>query len=305
MELRHLRYFQAVAETCHFGRAAERLLIAQPALSQAIRNLEAELGTPLFTRTTRQVALTPAGEFLLEKTRHIFAAVEDAVRGVEEMAAGRTGVIRLGLVGGAAFSTLPSIVSVLRQHLPQITLDVRADMLTPDLCEAIRAGRIDVAILRPPVIGDGIRMEVVQEEPLILAVPSSHPLALARQVALEDLRTAPYIGYGPQDSAVDRAAMRAFRAVDVAPVRVHVASGTAELLAMVAAGMGVSLVPASARALPLAGVVFRRVEGAGTVELALGWGADDPNPLVASVVQVLAGPAPELAQIYHALRRDA
>ena len=109
MELRHLRYFAAVAESCHFGKAAERLLIAQPALSQAIRNLEAELGASLFNRTTRQVSLTPAGEFLYERSRQLLAYVDDSIRGIEEIASGRTGVVRVGLVGTAAFSHLPRI----------------------------------------------------------------------------------------------------------------------------------------------------------------------------------------------------
>jgi DNA-binding transcriptional LysR family regulator len=287
VELRHLRYFAAVAESCHFGKAAERLMIAQPALSQAIRNLESELGASLFTRTTRQVSLTPAGEFLFDRSRRLLDYVDDSIRGIEEIASGRTGLVRVGLVGTAAFSHLPRVASLVKRELPQVTLEIRADMLTPEQCDSLRSGAIDLGMLRPPAIGDGIALRVLEAEPLILAAPSAHPLAAAADVSLEDLRATPFIGYASRDSAVNQAVMHAFRPMDFAPFRAHEAPGTAVLLALVAAGLGVALVPASARALPLAGVVFRDIRGGGSVELALGWQQDDPNPVVASVLSVL------------------
>src|SRR5574340_886800 len=109
MELRHLRYFAAVAETCHFGQAADNLHVAQPALSYAIRQLEAELDTTLFNRTTRQVSLTAAGEFLRDEAARILGGVDDAVRGVRLVAAGRSGLVRLGFTMSAAFSHLPRL----------------------------------------------------------------------------------------------------------------------------------------------------------------------------------------------------
>src|ERR1700739_5180042 len=112
MELRHLRYFAAVADTCHFGQAAEQLHVAQPALSYAIRQLEAELNGPLFNRTTRQVALTAAGEYLRDEAARVLGGVDDAVRGVRRIAAGRTGLMRLGLTGTAPFSHLRRIARV-------------------------------------------------------------------------------------------------------------------------------------------------------------------------------------------------
>ena len=131
MELRHLRYFAAVAETKHFGRAAERLHLAQPVLSQAVRQLEAELGTPLFTRTTRQVHLTPAGEFLREEVTRILAAIEDSVRGVRRIAEGRQGLLRIGFTGSAAHTQLPRIARIVKRELPGLALEIHADLLTP------------------------------------------------------------------------------------------------------------------------------------------------------------------------------
>src|ERR1700745_2663217 len=126
MELRHLRYFAAVAETCHFGQAAEQLHIAQPALSYAIRQLEAELDVTLFNRTTRQVALTAAGEFFRGETERILADVDAAVDGVRRIGAGRSGLVRLGLTGTAGFSHLPRIARVVRRELPGVALEIRA-----------------------------------------------------------------------------------------------------------------------------------------------------------------------------------
>ena len=140
MDLRHLRYFAAVADTCHFGQAAEQLHVAQPALSYAIRQLEAELDVTLFNRTTRHVSLTPAGEFLQAEAARILAGVDDAERGVRRIAAGRTGLVRLGLTGTAAFSHLPRIARIVRQELPGVALEIQADMLTPAQCRLLRSG---------------------------------------------------------------------------------------------------------------------------------------------------------------------
>ena len=118
MDLRHLRYFAAVADTCHFGQAAQHLHVAQPALSYAIRQLEAELDVTLFNRTTRQVSLTAAGEFLRGEAARILAGVDEAERGVRRIAAGRSGLLRLGLTGTAAFSHLPRIARMVKRELP-------------------------------------------------------------------------------------------------------------------------------------------------------------------------------------------
>jgi DNA-binding transcriptional LysR family regulator len=288
MELRHLRYFTAVAETCHFGQAAERLLIAQPALSQAIRALESELGVTLLNRTTRHVSLTPAGEFFLEESRRILSAVEDSRRGVRRLADGKHGLVRLGTVGTAAISHLPHIVRTLKRELPDIAVDVHGDFLTPELCAELRTGAIDLALLRPPVVGDGIATHTVEEEPLILALPENHHFVDQSALTVGDLRNEDFIGYAGRDSAVNHAILRACRAAGFVPERAHEAPGTAVMLALVAAGMGIALVPASARAFPLTGVRFRDIAASGTIGLALAWRAEETKPVLSAVVNVLA-----------------
>lgn len=300
MELRRLRYFAAVAETRHFGQAAERLHIAQPALSQAIRQLEAELDTTLFTRTTRQVSLTPAGEFLQAEAERILAAVDDTVRGVRRIAAGRDGLVRLGLTGTASFSHLPGIARIVKRELPGVVLEINADLLTPTQCERLQAGSLDLGILRPPAIGEGLTLRRVEVEPLVLAVPADHRLAVEPVVAMADLRAEPFVAYGARDSAVNDAVLRSCREAGFVPHREHEAPGTAVLLSLVAAGLGIAVVPASVRALPLEGVVFRDLLDAGGVELALAHRTDLDNPVVDAVIAVL-----EAADLFTAPRLGA
>lgn len=298
MELRHLRYFAAVAETCHFGQAAELLHVAQPALSYAIRQLEHELDVTLFNRTTRHVSLTAAGEFLRDEAARILDGVDEAQRGVRRIAAGRSGLLRLGLTGTAAFSHLPRMARILRQELPALALDIHADMLTPTQCERLGTGALDVGVLRPPAIGDEIELQTIDDEPLILAVSADHRLVAEPVISLADLRSEPFIGYSGQDSAVNDTVVRACRRAGFVPHREHAAPGTAVLLALVAAGLGVAMVPASVRALPLHGVVFRDLLDGASIELALAWRRGVDNPVVDAVVTVLSSAyAPAVATL--------
>lgn len=283
MELRHLRYFAAVAETQHFGRAAERLHLAQPALSQAVRQLEDELGTPLFTRTTRQVSLTPAGEFLRAEAERILGAVEDSARGVRRIAEGSEGLLRIGFTGTAAYTQLPRIARILKRSVPGLALEIHADLLTPDQCERLDSGALDLGVLRPPATGEDLIVRTIEIEPLVLAVPADHRLAEEPVIAMADLRTEDLVAY-PAGSAVDEAVQRSCREAGFAPRVAHRAPGTSVLLALVAGGLGVGLVPGSVRAAPLAGVVFRDVADAATTELALTWRRTDPAPLLGRVL---------------------
>jgi DNA-binding transcriptional LysR family regulator len=292
MELRHLRYFAAVAETRHFGQAAEQLHVAQPALSYAIRQLEAELDVTLFNRTTRHVALTAAGEFLQAETARILAGVDDAVRGVRRIAAGRSGLVRLGLTGTAAFSHLPRIARVIKRELPGVALDIHADLLTPVQCEQLRTGSLDLGVLRPPAIGDGIELRTIHVEPLVLAVSVDHRLAVEPVVSMADLRNEPFVGYSSRDSAVNDAVARSCRQAGFAPHREYAAPGTAVLLALVAAGLGVAVVPESVRSLPLEGLVFRDLLDAQSIELALARRSGEDNPVIEAVVAVLEAAFP-------------
>jgi DNA-binding transcriptional LysR family regulator len=304
MELRHLRYFTAVAETRHFGRAAEQLHMAQPALSQSIRQLEAELGTPLFTRTTRQVRLTPAGEFLREEARRVLAAVDDSVHGVRRIAEGRQGLVRIAFTGTAAYTQLPRIARILKSELPGLALEVHADQLTGQQVDGLVAGRIDLGVLRPPTAGDDLVLRTLEIEPLVLAVAADHRLATEPVVSMADLRAEDFVLFAGDVSVVNEAVLRSCREAGFTPRHEHRAHGISVLLPLVAADLGVALVPASVRAAPLTGVVFRDVADAASIELALAWRSDDADPSVLGVLAALeaAGLFPDTAPTHEATR---
>ena len=233
------------------------------------------------------MSLTPAGEFFLEQARGVLTAVEDGARGVGRIAEGRLGLVRIAFTGTAAFSQLPRIARLVKQELPGVALEIHADLLTPAQTEGLLAGRLDLGVLRLPVGTDRLAVRTVAVEHLVLALPADHRLVTEPAVALPDLRREDFITYAEDHSAVNQALHRTCREAGFAPRVEHRAPGTAVLLALVAAGLGVSLVPESVRALPLAGVVFRDVAGTTLTELGLAHRADDDSPLVARVLEVL------------------
>ncbi|QDY75609.1 LysR substrate-binding domain-containing protein [Streptomyces qinzhouensis] len=304
MELRTLRYFAAVAETCHFGRAAEKLHMAQPPLSQAIRRLEAELGVELFTRTTRQVALTGAGEVFRTDVERILGAVDEAVTRVGRCASGVEGVLRLGLTGSASYRQLPALARLLKHTMPQVVTEVHTDMLTPAQETALLERRLDLGVLRPPLRREGIAHRALTDEPLLVAVPEEHWLAGAGRIRVGQLRHEDFIVYGSAlGSVVGDAVVRACRDAGFLPHRAYEVTETSAALALVAAGLGVAVLPDSVRAAPRDGVRYEEIEDAPSVPLALAWRADDTSPLLRRVLGVLerngvfpppsAGPSPE------------
>ena len=288
MELKELRYFDAVAETCHFGKAAERLHLAQPALSQAIRRLERELGVVLLARTTRQVGLTPAGEFFHRETRRLLADLDASVAGVRSIAEGRSGLLRVGFTGTSAFTQLSRISRLMRAALPAVVLDVQTDLLTPAQVERLLDGRLDLGVLRGPVNETGIETRTLQREPLVLALPADHRLALEPALEVADVAAEDFVAYSDDRSAVNEVVLATCRAAGFSPIVSHRAPSTAALLALVGARLGVALVPESVRSMQLAGVVFRDVTGAHTIDLSLAWLSAGMSPLVAGALDVLA-----------------
>ena len=286
MELRHIRYFIAVAEECHFGRAAERLHIAQPPLSQQIKQLEAELGVQLLTRSTRRVELTQAGERYLERARAIVAAVDDAGREAVRVDAGELGHVSVGFVGSTTYELLPRLARVLREDFPGIELDLRGEMLTPDQVAALHAGSLDLAFLRPPVRDPDLKLKVLRREPLVVVLPESHPLAGRDEVALSALAGEPFITYLSQHRSVTYdAVFDACLTAGFEPqVRQEVAE-TSTLVSFVAAGIGVALVPASVQHLRITGAVYRPLEGEpAQIELAVAKRARDDSPHIARIL---------------------
>ncbi len=286
MELRHLRYYVAVAEECHFGRAAARLHIAQPPLSQQIRQLEAELGTPLLVRTTRKVELTSAGARYLDRARAILAEVDDAGDEAVRIAAGQVGRVAIGFTGSATYQLLPRLARSLRVDLPDLDLELRGEMLTPTQVVALMDRTLDLGFLRPPVRNPDLDVRVLRREPLIAVVPETHPLARHAEIRLADLRDEPFICYpSHQRSVVYDAVFDACQRAGFTPAHVHEVGETSTLVSFVAAELGVALVPASVQHLQITGATYRPLGGtAQEVELAVAQRRDEDSPQVARVL---------------------
>jgi DNA-binding transcriptional LysR family regulator len=287
VEIRQLQYFVAVAQTRHFGRAAERLHMAQSPLSQAIRQLEAQLGATLFDRTTRRVELTPAGEALLRDAERILGSIEAAQTRVRLVGAGRTGLLRVGATGLAAYRQLPQLARIATRELPGLELRFEPDLLTPAQEQALEEDRIDLAVLRPPLRRAGLASRLVARERLVVAVPQSHRLAGDEPVRLAELRDEDFVVYGVPDSVVDGAVTQACLSAGFLPRRVHAAAQTSILLTLVAAGLGVAVLPEAALALRVQGVQLIPVADEVSIDLAIAWRREDPSPALARLLRAL------------------
>ncbi|MBO1765938.1 LysR family transcriptional regulator [Allobranchiibius sp. GilTou38] len=291
MELRQLRYFVAVAEERHFGRAAVRLHMAQPPLSQAIRRLEEELGVELLHRTTRRVELSDAGTAYLSRARAILAGVDDAGHLARRVAAGAVGHLTIGCVGSATYSLLPALARRLAVDLPGVDFSFRGEMLVPDEVRALLTGEIDIALLRPPVADTSLAVTTLRRDRLVVAVPSDSPLAQRAQIRVSDLQDAGLIVHSAgRRSVMYDVVVRLFRDAGVEPRIRHEVGETSTLITLVAAGLGVAVVPEPVTALALEGVVYRRlVRPAKTVELALAHQAQRNEPHLVRTVELIRG----------------
>jgi DNA-binding transcriptional LysR family regulator len=279
MELRHLRYFVAVAEELHFHRAAERLHISQPPLSQQIRALERELGVTLLERNRRHVTLTPAGAAFLEEARAILEATERAADTARRVAAGELGTIRIGFVGSATFSpTLPALLREFRDAYPDVDLRLR-ELQTSEQLESLAAGRIDLGVIRGP-LGDsdltaGLEQLVILRETLVAAVPEAHPLAAKARLRAADLRGESFVILRRHEAPGLFASMASvMRGAGGMPSDVLEVAEMQTILGLVASGLGVSLVPASVGEAERPGLTFIALaDPSPEIELALAWRA--------------------------------
>ncbi|MGC4962603.1 LysR substrate-binding domain-containing protein [Gordonia sp. DT218] len=289
MELRHLRYFRAVAEELHFGRAAERLHIAQPPLSQQIRQLEAELGVTLFVRSTRRVELTPAGTAYLERVEAILDAVDVAGLQAQRVAEGRQGTLAIGCVGSATYSLLPRLVRALREDLPDLDVSVRGEMLAPAQLSALTSGEIDLALLRPPAGGTEIVVETVRRDRLFVAIPEGDRRWRDATVHVDTLRDAEFIVHAGHGRSVMNGIVATICAsAGFVPAIRHEVTETSTLVTLVAAGLGVAIVPEPTAALGVAGVRYLPLApDVAPVDLAVARPAGDPSPMIEQVLAVL------------------
>ncbi|MCT2020861.1 LysR family transcriptional regulator [Kocuria marina] len=286
MELRQLNYFIAVAEERHFGRAAKRLHMAQPPLSQQIRQLEEQLGVKLLDRTTRRVDLTPAGQELLDRGRQIINEVETLKADVYQVGNGATGVLRVGFSGSATYSVMPRLVRHAKEQLPGVSLTLQGEMLTPAMEAGLRDHTLDAAILRPPVASQDIEYRIVSREELVVAMPSDSPLASGRPVAANELQEQNFVSY-PPESAVYRTVSEMCRRAGFQLRIAQVTHETSTMLSFVAASSGIAVVPESVRALQLEGVLYAGLEDSPVTEMAVAWRRDDRSALLGNFLNLV------------------
>ena len=286
IELRHLRYFLAVAETLHFSKAAERLGIAQPPLSQQIRRLEELLGHRLFDRTTRGVKLTLAGQLLAERARSTMEKVHDDLAQVRRLGRGEEGTLTVGFSGSVMFTELPAAIGHYRHRYPKVELRLR-EMVTSAQITALLDATIDLAFMRDGDPTEGVEMHTLLEERFVAVLPEVHALARRKALRVADLKSEPFVFFsrrmGPLafDRTVACCEKHGFR-----PNIVQEAPQWPTLVRLVAAGLGVCLAPACVATVTIPGAVYREVHAADRTTVDLGVKAGVEQALARNFVEV-------------------
>ena len=288
IELRHLRYFIAVAKELHFGHAAEKLHMAQPPLSQQIRQLEDELGFQLFHRTKRSVKLTEAGVVFLAESRQLLQQLEQAVQTGRKASRGDLGELVLGFVSSAAYSVLPMILRGFSAAVPDVRLELH-ELTTDQQIQWLHESRLDIGLVRLPVDDDAFYLHPIHSEPLVVALPECHPLAAQSQVSLQRLSTERFILFprpfatGLYDQIISLCQQAGF-----SPKIVQEAIQMQTIVSLVAADIGIAIVPSSLQNLQRTGVVYREfVESTPTVAIALLCCKADTSPTVQRFVDIV------------------
>lgn len=288
VELRHLRYFIAVAEELHFSRAAERLHISQPPLSQQIRDLEEELGIKLFERTKRQVLLTEAGKVFLDRSYLVLGQLEQAIEATQKIGRGEIGRLVIGFVDSAMYTVLPEILRIFREQFPAVELRLH-ELTTAQQIEALHHKQVDIGIVRSAISEPGLSVECLLPESLVLALPETHLLAAHPQVSLSDLADESFILFpakmGPvfYEQIIYLCQQAGFRPkVAQEAVQMHT------IIGLVAAGLGVAIVPASLQNFHRSGVTYRPLqEQISNTGLYLTWRQHDSSPVISAFLDLV------------------
>jgi DNA-binding transcriptional LysR family regulator len=284
--IRHLWLFLAVAEEQNFGRAAKRLGMSQPPLSEQIQVLEQALKVTLFERSRRGAKLTPVGAAILPAVRKFAEQLERLELAVEEAVAGQSGMLTIGAISTAMFDVLPGLIDLLKQRYPQLTVSVR-EIDSVEAVPALEAGDIDLAFARlDGDLGPAIQSLPLREDRLMVALPSDHPLASRTRISLASLASEPLVMFSRKVSPVYFDNLIATcRASGFSPRVLHEVRSVASQIAFVSCGQGIALVPAALKKLAPDNVVLRALtQKLNVVTTAVAWNSQRPNPLVTELV---------------------
>jgi len=286
MEIRHLRYFVAVAEELHFGRAAQRLHIQQPPLSRQIQDFEAELGFPLFERSRRRVELTPAGTALLGRARQVFDALDVAIHDARSASEGESGRLVVGYPSSLAYSGLTELLRAFRTRFPSVEIALR-ELPPADQVDGLKAGSLDVGFVRTSPDDPTLAAELVRRESLMVVLPDDHRLAKQRAISLKALAQEPFVMFprarGP--AFFDQLMALCGRA-GFSP-RIVQEAAQLDIVSLVAAGFGISIMPSSMRNFRRPGLAFRAIVGAPQVELLIVWRHQNLSPALHNFVDLV------------------
>ncbi len=287
MELRHLHYFIAVAEELHFSRAAERLHISQPPLSQQIRDLEEELGVKLFERTKRQVHLTEAGNVFLEHSYLVLAQLEQAIEATQRIGRGEVGRLAIGFVDSAMYTVLPEILRSFREQFPAIELRLH-ELTTAQQIQALYDKQVDVGIVRSAISEPGLSVECLLPESLVLALPETHPLSAQTQVSLSALADESFILFPAKMGPVFYEQMiTIFQQAGFHPKVAQEAVQMQTIIGLVEAGLGIAIVPASLQNFHRSGVIYRPLqEHLSDTGLYLTWRQHDSSSVIGAFLSL-------------------
>lgn len=262
MELRHLRYFVAVAEEMNIHRAAERLHISQPPLSLTIKQLEEEIGVELFTREGRGIQITRAGEQFLKRARQILTDAEKASIEAKQSSLGITGTLRIGFIGSSVTGILQDCVSVFKKKYPSVSLELQLSTTT-GLPSEVADGKYDVAIMRvPQSVPEGVTSKIARRESWMVAIPEKHRLCLKTTVTFKDLENERLIFY-PRSNSSDSYddVMQMFKDHKVVPNIYQETNEQITIGGLVASGMGIGIVPECMSLIKIPGVIHRHLKG--------------------------------------------
>jgi len=290
MELRHLKYFVAVAEELNFARAARRVRIAQPSLTKQIQQLEQELGFPLLYRTKKKVELLDTGHVFLDEAQRLLRQAETAIQSARRTHTGESGRLVIGFSPSAAPEVLPRILRRYHALYPTVVVDL-LEIVSIKNAESLLESAMSVALVRSPTFlsRELFCFETIQDERFVVALPDSHPLAKQKSVRITTLASEPLIvpplqpGWGYADSI-----FQIFREYGIVPRIAQEATGALAVVTIVAGGFGVALVPASLSNLSLPGVTYRPIKGqCRTSDLTLVWRRDSRASTVRAFLEVI------------------
>ncbi|MBB4932667.1 DNA-binding transcriptional LysR family regulator [Lipingzhangella halophila] len=288
MELRHIAGFVAVAEELHFGRAAARLNMAQPPLSQQVRGLEKELGVRLFERNTRSVRLTPAGANFLPHARQVLSDAELARRAAVAGSSGEVGRVSIGFAGASSHEAIPTLTKAVRAAYPGIELRLEGQTYAGVALARVADRELDIGFVRLPVRRSGVRTRVIQHERLVAALPSDHRLAGEPALDVADLAEEPFVAFpGTEGSSVRENMVRIALDAGYMPRIVQEAPDSYTILDLVAAGVGVTITVSSVQHIRRSGMVYRELRGdVPTIDSALAWREDNASAALHTVLRV-------------------